>query len=169
MHKNIYLIGFMGTGKSTAGRLLAEKLGMEFCDTDAMVEKKAGKTITEIFEEMDEAAFRGMETEILKDITERRNLVVSTGGGIVVTKGNMELMRSAGKLITLMASPEQIFERIKDDRGRPLLQVDNPLDEIKRLIYDRAPFYINTDLIVETTELTPEETAEEIIRFVENA
>ncbi|WP_265822031.1 shikimate kinase [Geovibrio ferrireducens] len=169
MKKNIYLIGFMGTGKSTVGRLLADRLGMEFCDTDAMVEKRAGKTITEIFEDLDEDAFRVMETEILKEITGKGNLVVSTGGGIVVTKGNMEIMRSAGKLITLMASPEQIFERIKDDRGRPLLNVDSPLDEIKRLIYDRAPFYINTDYIVETTELSPEDAAEEIIRFVENA
>lgn len=169
MKKNIYLIGFMGTGKSTVGRLLADRLGMEFCDTDAMVEKRAGKTIAEIFEDLDEDAFRGMETEILKEITGKGNLVVSTGGGIVVTKGNMEIMRSAGKLITLMASPEQIFERIKDDRGRPLLNVDSPLDEIKRLIYDRAPFYINTDYIVETTELSPEDAAEEIIRFVENA
>ncbi|QAR34280.1 shikimate kinase [Geovibrio thiophilus] len=169
MRKNIYLIGFMGTGKSTVGRLVAQKLGMEFCDTDAMVEEKSGMTISQIFDEMDEDAFRGMETDVLKEITERKNLVVSTGGGIVVTRGNMELMRSAGSLITLMASPEQIFDRIKDDKGRPLLQVANPLDEIKQLIYDRAPFYINTDCIVETTELSPEDAAEEIIRFVENA
>lgn len=169
MKKNIYLIGFMGTGKSTVGRLVAEKLGMEFCDTDAMVEAKSGMTISEIFDEMDEEAFRSMETDVLKEITEKRNLVVSTGGGIVVTKGNMEIMRQAGSLITLMASPEQIFERIKDDKGRPLLQVESPLDEIKKLIFDRAPFYINTDYIVETTEMSPAEAAEEIIRFVENA
>jgi shikimate kinase len=81
----------------------------------------------------------------------------------------MEIMRQAGSLITLMASPEQIFERIKDDKGRPLLQVESPLDEIKKLIFDRAPFYINTDYIVETTEMSPSEAAEEIIRFVENA
>jgi shikimate kinase len=169
MKKNIYLIGFMGTGKSTVGRLVAEKLGMEFCDTDAMVEAKSGMTVSEIFDEMDEEAFRSMETDVLKEITEKRNLVVSTGGGIVVTKGNMEIMRQAGSLITLMASPEQIFERIKDDKGRPLLQVESPLDEIKKLIFDRAPFYINTDYIVETTEMSPAEAAEEIIRFVGNA
>lgn len=169
MKKNIYLIGFMGTGKSTVGKILAEKLGMEFCDTDALVETKAGKTIVEIFDELDEEAFRKMETDVLKSVTNRKNLVVSTGGGIVVTMGNMELMRSAGKLVSLIASPEQIFERIKDDKGRPLLQVESPLDEIKKMLYDRAPFYINTDHIIETTDMTPEEAAEEIIRLTGNA
>lgn len=168
MRNNIYLIGFMGTGKSTVGRLIAEKLGMEYLDTDAMVEEKAGMSISRIFEELEEETFREMETEILKEITGRKNLIVSTGGGIVVTRGNMELMRQEGRLVTLMASPELIFERIKDDRGRPLLEVANPLDEIKQLIYDRAPFYINTDFIVETSELTPEEAAEEIIRLTQN-
>jgi shikimate kinase len=166
MKTNIYLIGFMGTGKSTVGKIVAEKLGMEFCDTDSLVEMKSGKTIAEIFDEVEEEGFRSIETEILKDITTKDNLVVSTGGGIVVTKGNMEMMRAKGKLITLIAGPEVIFERIKEDKGRPLLQVGNPLNEIKQMIYDRAHFYINTDHLVETTDITPEEAAEEIIRFV---
>jgi shikimate kinase len=168
MYKNIYLIGFMGTGKSTVGKLIAERLGMEFIDTDAMVEAKAGMTISQIFEEFEEEAFRKLETEVLQVVTERQNLVVSTGGGIVVTKGNMELMKKEGKLITLMASPEQIFERIKDDKGRPLLDVESPLDEIKKLIYERAPFYINVDHIIETSELTPEEAADEIIKLTQS-
>ena len=168
MHENIYLIGFMGTGKSTVGKLIAQRLGMDYMDTDSMVEAKAGMTVSQIFEDFDEEAFRKLETEILKEVTERKNLIVSTGGGIVVTKGNMELMKKKGKLVTLMASPELIYERIKDDRGRPLLEVDSPLDEIKRLIYERAPFYINADFIVETSELTAEEAAEEIIRLTQN-
>ena len=168
MHENIYLIGFMGTGKSTVGKLIAQRLGMDYMDTDSMVEAKAGMTVSQIFEDFDEEAFRKLETEILKEVTERKNLIVSTGGGIVVTKGNMELMKKKGKLVTLMSSPELIYDRIKDDRGRPLLEVDSPLDEIKRLIYERAPFYINADFIVETSELTAEEAAEEIIRLTQN-
>ncbi len=94
--KNIYLIGFMGTGKSTVGKILAEELGADFVDTDKMVEEKTGRTISDIFENSSEDEFRRLETEVLRDITEKDSLVVSTGGGIVVTRGNLDLMKETG-------------------------------------------------------------------------
>ena len=170
MSENIYLIGFMGTGKSTVGKILADKLGRTFCDLDEMITEKSGKTITEIFDSVNEEGFRKLEAEVLKEVTENDNLVVSTGGGVVVTHGNLEMMQDKGKVITLMASAEAIFDRIKDDRGRPLMQVDNPFDEIKKLLFERASFYIKGDYVADTSEASPEETAEEIIGFLnENA
>ncbi|WP_022852230.1 shikimate kinase [Limisalsivibrio acetivorans] len=169
MRKNIYLIGFMGTGKSTVGRILAEKLDMEFCDTDSMIEMKTGKTVEEIFEDESEEVFRNIESEVLTEITSRKNLVVSTGGGIVVTRGNMDMMRKEGLLVSLLASADVIFERTKNDKCRPLLNVEDPLDQIKKMLFDRAHFYIDTDFLVDTTDTPPEEAAEQIVEFYNNA
>ena len=132
--KNIYLIGFMGTGKSSTGKILAEELGAQFVDTDQMVVEKTGRTIEDIFEEDSEEAFRELEVEVLSEITEKEGLVVSTGGGIVVTRGNLEMMKKTGLVITLIADANTILERIeKDDSCRPLLQVSEPFEEIKKL------------------------------------
>ncbi|WP_277656165.1 shikimate kinase [Seleniivibrio woodruffii] len=163
MMKNIYLIGFMGTGKSTVGRLLAEDFKMKFVDTDKMVEEMTGRTIGEIFEESSEAEFRKLETEVLRKITEEKGMIVSTGGGIVVTRGNLDLMKNSGHVFTLIADAHTIHERLKkDDTCRPLLEVAEPLDEIKRLLFERAAFYINAHHIIETSDITPREAADQI-------
>ena len=144
--------------------MLAENLGMQFMDTDAMVEEKTGKSIAEIFDESSEEEFRRLESEVLREITDDRGLVVSTGGGIVVTRGNLELMKQSGTVVTLIADANTILDRLKnDDTCRPLMEVENPLDEIKRLLYDRAPFYINAHHIIETSDITPREAADQII------
>lgn len=164
--KNIYLIGFMGTGKSTVGKMLAEDLGARFVDTDKLVEEKTGRTIADIFEESSEEEFRRLETEVLRDITEQDNLVVSTGGGIVVTRGNMEMMKDTGLVITLIADVHTIMDRVKNDEtNRPLLEVADPFEEIKKLLFDRASFYISAHHIVETSDITPREAADQIMEF----
>jgi len=168
--KNIYLIGFMGTGKSTVGRMLAEDLGANFVDTDKMVEGKTGKTISDIFEESSEEEFRRLETDVLREITEKDNLVVSTGGGIVVTRGNLELMKETGIVITLIADVQTIMDRVMaDGSNRPLLEVDEPFEEIKKLLFDRASFYINAHHIVETSDISAREAANQILDLVKEA
>lgn len=165
--ENIYLIGFMGTGKSTVGKMLAEDLGADFVDTDKLVEVKTGKSVADIFEEYSEDEFRRLETEVLEEITTKENLIVSTGGGIVISRGNLELMKQTGKVVTLIADVSTIMERIKgDETKRPLLEVDDPFEEIKRLLFDRASFYINAHHIVETSDITPREAADQILGYV---
>jgi len=159
----------MGTGKSTVGKLVAADLGLQFVDTDKMVEDKTGKTILDIFEESSEEEFRKLETEVLRDITEEKGLIVSTGGGIVVTRGNLELMKQAGMVFTLIADAGTIHDRLSNDETwRPLLMVENPLDEIKRLLFERAAFYINAHHIIETSDITAREAADQIISIVKS-
>jgi shikimate kinase len=165
--KNIYLIGFMGTGKSTVGKILAEEFNMKFVDTDKLVEEMTGRTISSIFEESSEEEFRRFETDVLRQITDEKGMIVSTGGGIVVTRGNLELMKNSGFVFTLIADANTIHERLKkDDTCRPLLEVDEPLDEIKRLLFERAAFYINAHHIIETSDITPREAADQIIAIL---
>ena len=160
---NIYMMGFMGTGKTTIGKALAEKLNRNFIDMDMEIELYEGMSINEIFEEKGEDYFREIETKVLKEIAEKDNLVVSTGGGSIVTHGNLEIVKNSGTLITLMASPEEILKRVSKNNDRPLLNVENPLDTIKRLLFERAPFYIKADYIIETTEKNIDEVLNEIL------
>lgn len=165
--QNIYLIGFMGTGKSSVGKILADELNAEFVDTDSLVEKKTGKKVADIFEEYSEEEFRRLETEVLEEITDREGLIVSTGGGIVVTRGNLDMMKASGTVVTLIADINTIMERVQgDETSRPLLEVEEPFEEIKRLLFERASFYISAHHIVETSDITPREAADQIISLV---
>ncbi len=161
--KNIYIMGFMGTGKTSVGKALAEKLNKEFIDLDNEIELYEGMSISEIFEQKGEDYFRKIETEVLKEVADKENYIVSTGGGSIVTHGNLEIVKNSGILITLMASPEEILKRVSGNNDRPLLNVDDPLDAIKRLLFERAPFYIKADYIIETTEKSIDEVVEEIL------
>lgn len=161
--KSIFFIGFMGTGKTTISQIVSKKLGMKWVDLDEMIIRKENRSITNIFKENGEQYFREIEKEVLRNIADEGGYVVSTGGGVVIANENMEIMKKNGIVITLAASPEVIFERIKDDQDRPLLQVNNPMDEIKRLMFERAHFYIKGDIIIDTSCSSPEELADEII------
>ena len=149
--RNVILTGFMGTGKSTVGRRLASQLGWTFCDTDPMIEERAGKSIPRIFAEDGEAAFRAIETEVARGLAALEHCVIATGGGIVVTAGNLELLEAAGRVILLEASPEEIWRRVGGSDHRPLLAHPDPQGEIVRLLGQRAGAYgrirtkINTD------------------------
>ncbi|MCX8083895.1 MAG: shikimate kinase [Calditerrivibrio sp.] len=164
---NVYFIGFMGTGKTTISKLLAEMLNRKWVDLDEEIVKREKRTISEIFQADGEGYFRAVEGEVLRDIAEKDNYVVSTGGGIVIFDENIALMKKSGVMVTLVASPEVIYERLKDDQCRPLLQVPDPMSEIKRLMYERAPYYIKGDLIVDTSYGSPETIVKQIIMDLE--
>ena len=168
MNKNIYLVGFMGTGKTTVGKILAKKLNREFVEMDEEIEKREGKKIVDIFRLFGEPYFRKVEKEILKEIASCSNLVVSCGGGVIVDEENLKILKETGIVICLKAKPSIIYERTKKTKERPLLNVPDPLKKIKELLARRAPFYAKADYFVNTSTLTPEEVSEEIIKILKN-
>lgn len=164
--KNIVLTGFMGTGKTEVGRLLARKLGYKFIDADSVIEEDQKMSITEIFKRFGEPYFRDIESKVIKRLSEMEGVVISTGGGAVLRQENMDNLRKNGIIICLMASPETIYERTKKDTSRPLLQVENPLQRIKELLDFRRPYYEKADIMIDTDGKTPEEVAREILKKV---
>jgi shikimate kinase len=165
--KNIVLIGFMGTGKTEIGRLLAQKLALTYIDTDSIIEENEGRSINDIFASSGEESFREMESKVLDSLKDKKNLVISTGGGIVLRPGNVIKMKNLGPLVLLWASPEAIYERIKDAGARPLLNVADQMAKIKVILDFRTPIYKNiTDFEVDTTRLSPEVACNKIIKFI---
>lgn len=143
MKNNVILIGYMGCGKSTVGKKLAEKCQLFFLDTDAWIEEKEGITISEIFASKGETYFRDLETECLKELLKgnRNNEVISVGGGLPVREENQKLLRQLGMVVYLKAEPETIYERLKGDTTRPLLQTENSLQKIKDMMSAREEKY----------------------------
>ena len=142
MKNNIILIGYMGAGKSTVGKALAKCLGYHFLDTDLWIEKKEGEKISLIFEKKGEEYFRNKETECLIDLlSEEKGKVISVGGGLPLRSKNRELLKKLGRVVYLKATPEVIFERVKNDQSRPLLQTDNPKERIITMMKEREEFY----------------------------
>ncbi len=161
---NIVLIGYMGSGKTTVGRYLEDKYGYTFLDTDAYIEQKENMTISEIFASKGEDYFRNAETQVLKELSERlTNTVLSTGGGMPLRKENAGLLNEIGNVFYLKASPETIYGRVKNDTGRPLLQVDNPYKRICEMLNHRNPIYENaSDCVVNTDNKELKTISEEI-------
>src|SRR3990170_8688482 len=155
--KNIVLIGFMCCGKTEVGKILADKLGYTFIDTDSIIEKKMGKSISEIFHEYGEEHFRGLETGVVKELSGIRGCVISTGGGVVINRENILNLKKDGLMVWLKASPKTIYERVKSEYRRPLLRVENPLQEINKLLGIREPLYAEADITIETDGLDVEE------------
>ena|SRR5579885_1332786 len=163
-HKRVILTGFMGTGKTAVGELLAKKLKFEFLDTDLMVEQEVGKTITEIFEKEGEPVFRHYEKQMVKKALESENVVVSTGGGAIVDPDNLKLMKERGFIIGLSASPEAILQRVSNMDTRPMLRSKDQLKRIESLLSRRSPYYRQADKIVDTTMKRIDQTVEEILK-----
>lgn len=138
---NLYLVGFMGTGKSTVGRLVAQRLDLAFLDSDNVIEERAGKSISDIFASEGEAAFREKERAFVEDGHEPTGCLVSCGGGLVVQPGIMEQLKQKGLVFSLIASAKGIYDRTRHNSNRPLLQVEDPLAEIEKLLAAREPFY----------------------------
>ncbi|MDR0822278.1 MAG: shikimate kinase [Endomicrobium sp.] len=160
---NIVLTGFMGTGKSTIGKILAQKSAMSFCDIDAIIEKEKGMTIREIFEKFGEPIFRQIEAETIEKISKLDNIIISCGGGAVLNQKNIENLRRNGKIINLYAEPETIYSRVKGDLSRPVLKGSNPsIEDIKALLENRSKFYANCDIRIDTSKITPQEAADKI-------
>lgn len=154
---NIVLTGFMGTGKTTIGKLLAESLGYAFIDTDERIERQAGKTIPEIFEEEGEEAFRKMEAALARELAERQGVVIATGGRMMLDPGNAAVLSRTGHVFCLVAAPEEILERIVQDTAtrRPLLAVADPMERILALLQQRRHGYRRFPQVV-TSGIPPE-------------
>ncbi len=168
MKHNIYLIGFMGTGKSTVSKSLAKLLGYEEIDTDAWIVERQNKSIAEIFEKQGEDAFRNMETSLLQDLQKEKHKIISCGGGMAMRTDNVALMQKNGAVVLLTAKPETILERVKKDQGRPVLNGNMNIEYIQRLLAQRAPFYQAAgEVVVSTDHRTPEEIAQEIKKNLE--
>jgi shikimate kinase len=166
---NIILIGFMGSGKSTVGRLLAKELKMNFLDTDALIEKTEGRKIAQIFKKEGENYFRNLETEVLKTLGDYENFVLATGGGMVLREENVALLKSLGPRILLWAQPRVIYERIKMETHRPLLQVKNPVAQIQKILNYRRPFYERVaDFSIDGSRLNADQVTGEIIKWLKS-
>lgn len=152
MKNNIYFIGFMGTGKSTISKHMAEITGYEEIDTDYEIVKKENMRIPEIFETYGEEYFRKKETEFLKGMREREHCIVSCGGGMALREENVKLMRETGVIVLLTATPETIFERVKNGKDRPILNGHMNVSYIKGLMEKREPYYKQAGEIVIPTD-----------------
>lgn len=162
--RNIVLVGFMGTGKTTLGKIAAKKAGFQFLDLDREIEKLAGKPIPRIFAEDGEDAFRAMETRVLTGLRDRDRHVISTGGGIVMRPENHSLLRDLGCVVWLHTKKRIIFERVSRNANRPLLQTADPLATICELVELRKPFYkAVADVKVKTTYLEMNEAVTGIL------
>lgn len=167
--KNIILIGFMGTGKSSVGALLASKLGASFIDLDNAVESKYDMTISEMFEKYGEDFFRKCEKETVKEIASRKNTVIATGGGTVKDEENREILSDCGFIVALKASADVVYERTVKEGTRPLLDNLNEVDRRKKiadLMQERQSIYETADLSILTDDMSPMQAVDEIMRFL---
>ena len=164
--KNLVLTGFMGTGKTTVGKLLAEKLAREFIDTDALIEAEQKLSIPEIFKKMGEPGFRRLESMTAQRLGRRRGLVISTGGGLLLDPGNARELAGNSVLFSLAASPKTIMERMssREQRQRPLLQVPNPQQQLVQLFTERETQY-QQFITVSTDNKMPDQVASEILQI----
>ena len=164
---NIVLVGFMGTGKSTVGRVIAQKLGFHFIDTDDVIEQTSKAKISDIFAEHGEDYFRDLESQAVKSVVLMKNQVVATGGGVVLRSSNIDLLRTGGPIFCLNATPKAIWDRVRSSRSRPLLRGPEPLKKIETLLDKRAPYYALADHQIETTGVSVDRVADEIISYIE--
>ncbi len=163
--RNITLVGFMGTGKTTAGRILARRLGYRFIDVDEEIEREQGVSISHIFSELGEGYFRMLERGKINELSRRPGLVISAGGGAVIDERNIEAIKTGGVIVCLTATPDAVMKRVGNSAGRPLLNVPDPMSRIIELMAAREQFYRKADFTIDTTAMTPKDVAEEIIRI----
>ena len=168
MKENIYLIGFMGTGKTTVSHSLAKRLDYEEIDTDARISSQQEKSITEIFKTLGEQAFRDMETMLLQELQTAVRNIISCGGGMAMRERNTALMKKNGIIVLLTAEPETILSRIRGDHGRPVLNGNMNVEYIRTLLEQRNPYYQAAgDVVIATDGRTAEEIAEEIVKKIQ--
>jgi shikimate kinase len=159
---NVVLVGFMGTGKSTVGQKAAAMLGWKFVDSDELIVQKAGMPIPDIFAQRGEAAFRTIESEVIREAMQGREQVLATGGGAVLAEENRAWMQKNGLVVALTAPASVIVERVRNDRNRPLLQ-GNVEERVAALMEQRRNAYDFADLMIDTSEMNVEEIAAKIV------
>ena len=166
-YKNIYLIGLMGSGKTTLGKILSKKLDKHFYDSDQVIEEKLGVDVPMIFEYEGEAGFREREKDILRELVNKQNIVLATGGGIILSESNRELLAKNGIVIYLKSNQKDLVLRMKNDKTRPLLKNGNVELIIKKLCQEREPLYEEiADFKVVTKNKRIYEVVNEIVRII---
>jgi shikimate kinase len=167
---NVVLVGFMGTGKSSAGRLVAQKLGFQYIDTDQLIAQRAGMEIPHIFAQHGEAHFRDLEASALESLAHLERCVIATGGGVVLRESNRFRLRELGFVIGLMASKAVIFDRVSRNSRRPLLQTDDPRTTVHEMLAARAPLYeAVASLTIDTSTRSSPEVADLIVNAARHA
>ena len=168
MDKNIVLIGFMGSGKTSVGKRLSMNLKREFIDMDDFIEKREGMSVTEIFEKRGEAAFREMEAELCRRFAVPKGKIIATGGGVIKSAENTENLKKGGVIIYLSSTPERIAYNLRFDNTRPLLAGDNKEEKIAELMAAREGLYNScADITIDVSELNLEETLKEIYKALD--
>ncbi len=169
MKSNLYIVGFMGTGKTAVGRKVARKFELQFLDSDVEIEKKTAMTIKEIFREQGEETFRKMEREFVETGHPGHGCVVACGGGLVMQPGILDKLKSKGVVVCLFASTDSILERTSRTQKRPLLNVDKPEEEIRDLLEKRNAIYMSAGTGVTTENRSITEVAAHVCRIYRNA
>lgn len=164
--KNIILVGFMGSGKTTIAFELSHRLNMRYVSTDDLIEKREKSTINEIFTKKGEDYFRDVEALVVRDACSMDNVIIDLGGGAVIRDENWESIRASGISICLTADEDAIMERTKKYKHRPLLNVEDPKQKIRNLIAKRAQFYAKADHCIDTGKLTVKQSVEKIMEIV---
>ena len=163
---NIYLVGFMATGKTEVAKLLARRLKRQYLDMDEVIEGRQKLSIPEIFKSKGEPYFRSLEKEVIVELSGKDQLVVACGGGVFADLDNIQRLKNSGTVICLTSTPETILKRASRFKNRPLLNVGDPLSRIKELLGKRLPFYAQAHYTIDADQLTVEETAEEILKLL---
>ena len=159
---NIALIGFMGTGKTTVGRLVKDLLRFDFLDTDELIQSRTGRTIADLFAQDGEPAFRELERQIVDELADRKRTVIATGGGLPTNAENLRKLKSYALTVCLWAAPEKIWDRVRHQSHRPLLRGDDPQKTIRELLARRSPFYRQADVLMNTDQRSTREVAQQI-------
>ena len=160
---NLALIGFMGAGKTSVGRLAAEQLHFDYLDTDEMIQSRTGRSISDIFKADGEPAFRALERQVVGELAAKSRTVISTGGGLPVNPDNLASLKTHALVICLWASPEKIWERVKNQTHRPLLHDPDPQKKIRDLLAAREPFYKQADVLVNTDIRALREVVQQVV------
>lgn len=169
MKKNIVLTGFMGSGKSSVGMRLAERMNRKFLDMDKEIEKVCGMTISDLFRRYGELRFRSEEKLMARKLADQSDLIIATGGGVVLERENIEALRRNGIIISLEARPEDIFQRVSRKKGtRPLLKKNLTINDIVEMLESRKELYQQADLIIGTSDKNIDEVVDEIIVHLKN-
>ncbi|HEY6167063.1 MAG TPA: shikimate kinase [Verrucomicrobiae bacterium] len=161
--ENLALIGFMGTGKSSVGRLVAEQLHFTFLDTDELIQSRTGKSINDIFAQQGEATFRELECQVVAELASHTKTVIATGGGLPVDPANLASLKTHALVVCLWASPEKIWECVRGQSHRPLLNDPDPQGKIRSLLAVREPFYRQADVLLSTELRCIRELTQQVI------